>query len=65
MTLGMSVSGRSAMPTESPSSIQNPMPISPTRSSSESAARSASPRGTANRVVATPRTFTPSAGRDA
>ena len=62
----MSVSGRSAIPTERPSSIQKPMPSSRVRSSSESGDEERRARaGTANRGVATARARSSHAGREA
>jgi hypothetical protein len=61
----MSPSGRSEMPTDSPSSIQKPMPSSFVRSTADSSIRAVSPAGTASRARVTDRNRTSHAGREA
>src|SRR5262245_19116374 len=61
----MSPSGRSEMPTESPSSIQNPIPSSRVRRMAESSTSAASPAGTASQARDGARARSAEAGRGA
>ena len=61
----MSPSGRSAIPTDSPSSIQKPIPSSVVRNSSETATSAPIPAGTATHALVSDRARRPHAGREA
>ena len=61
----MSPSGRSAIPTERPSSIQKPMPSSVVRSSSEIATSAPSPAGIVTHAVVIALAFRLHAGLEA
>ena len=61
----MSPGGRSAIPTDSPSSIQKPASSSRVRSSRESASSSPSPTGAASRALLTARARSSHAGWEA
>jgi hypothetical protein len=61
----MSPSGRSAMPTDSPSSIQKPTPSSRVRSRTETASSTPIPSGAAIRALLTARARSSHAGREA
>src|SRR4051812_43533636 len=61
----MSESGRSAIPTDRPSSIQKPMPSSVVRSSSETATSAPIPAGTATRAPVMARALTVHSVREA
>ena len=61
----MSPSGRSAIPTERPSSIQKPTSSSRVRSRSETASSAPSPSGAAIRAPLTARARSSHAGREA
>jgi hypothetical protein len=61
----MSPSGRSAIPTDSPSSIQKPVPSARVRSNTDTASSSPIPSGTAIRAPLTARARNSHAGREA
>jgi hypothetical protein len=61
----MSTSGRSAMPTESPSSIQNPTSRFRVRSRTETASSTPIPSGATTRALLTARARPSHTGREA
>jgi hypothetical protein len=61
----MSVSGRSEIPTDRPSSIQKPTPSSVVRNRMETASSTPIPSGAATRALLTARARSSHAGREA